>query len=79
MWGAYSNTQPGPGDLVPPPDGFATQTRPAKEDAVRFLIETIHRYPHEVTILAIGPLTNLALAMPVPVQFKHDGDHDGED
>jgi inosine-uridine nucleoside N-ribohydrolase len=61
--GAYSNTQPGPGDLVPPPDGFATHTRPAKEDAVRFLIETIHRYPHEVTILAIGPLTNLALAM----------------
>jgi inosine-uridine nucleoside N-ribohydrolase len=61
--GGYRRTQPGPGDLVPPPDGFATHTRPAKKDAVRFLIETFHRYPHEVTLLAIGPLTNVALAM----------------
>ncbi|MBV8815348.1 MAG: nucleoside hydrolase, partial [Verrucomicrobia bacterium] len=61
--GAYSQPQPGPGDLVPPPDGFATHTKPAKEDAVRFLIESFHRYPHEVTLLAIGPLTNVALAM----------------
>jgi inosine-uridine nucleoside N-ribohydrolase len=61
--GAYSNPQPGPGDLVAPLDGFATHTKPAKKDAVRFLIDTIHRYPHEVTILAIGPLTNVALAI----------------
>src|SRR5260370_5406585 len=61
--GAYRTTQPGPGQLVPPPDGFATHTKPAAEDAVSFIIETIHRYPHEVTILAIGPLTNVALAM----------------
>jgi purine nucleosidase len=61
--GAYSRTQPGPDDIVRPPDGFATHTRPAREDAVRFLIETFHRYPHEVTLLAIGPLTNVALAM----------------
>ena len=60
---AYRTPPPGPGDIVPPPDGFATHTRAAKKDAVRFLIETIHRYPHEVTILAIGPLTNLALAI----------------
>ena len=61
--GAYSKTQPGPGDLVPPPDGFATHTRPAKEDAVDFIIETIHRFPHEVTILEIAPPTNMALAI----------------
>jgi inosine-uridine nucleoside N-ribohydrolase len=61
--GAYLNPQPDPNDLVPPPDGFATHTRPAKKDAVRFIIDTIHRYPHEVTILAIGPFTNVALAM----------------
>jgi purine nucleosidase len=41
---AYSSTQPGPGDLVPPPDGFATHTKPAKKDAVDFIIETIHRF-----------------------------------
>jgi inosine-uridine nucleoside N-ribohydrolase len=61
--GAYKAPQPGPNDLVPPPDGFATHTRPARQDAVRFLIETFHRYPHEVNLLAIGPLTNVALAM----------------
>jgi inosine-uridine nucleoside N-ribohydrolase len=62
--GAYREAQSGPGDLVPPPpDGFATHTAPAKEDAVHFLIETFHHYPHEVTLLAIGPLTNVALAM----------------
>ena len=61
--GAYRKTQPGPGDLVPPPDGFATHTSPAKEDAVDFIIETIHRFPHEVTILEIAPPTNMALAI----------------
>ncbi|MBV9673783.1 MAG: nucleoside hydrolase [Verrucomicrobia bacterium] len=61
--GAYSKPQPGPDQLVPPPDGFASHTRPARQDAVDFIIETIHRNPNEVTILAIGPLTNLALAM----------------
>lgn len=50
-------------DLVPPPDGFAQHTKPAHEDAVDFMIETIHRYPHEVTILEIAPPTNLALAI----------------
>ncbi|HKX42953.1 MAG TPA: nucleoside hydrolase [Burkholderiaceae bacterium] len=49
--------------LVPPPDGFATHTRPAEQNAVDFIIETVHRYPHEVTILEIAPPTNLALAI----------------
>jgi purine nucleosidase len=54
--------QPNPKDLAPPPGGFATHTRPAKTDAVDFIIDTIHRYPHEVTILEIAPPTNLGLA-----------------
>ncbi len=33
-----------------------------KQNAVQFLIETFKAHPHEVTIVAIGPLTNLALA-----------------
>ena len=48
---------------MPPPDGFAKHTRPAFLDAVDFIIETIHRYPHQVTILEIAPPTNLALAI----------------
>jgi purine nucleosidase len=61
--GAYSSPQPDPAHLVKPPDGFATHTRPAKTDAVDFIIHTIHRYPHEITFLEIAPPTNLAMAM----------------
>ena len=57
--GAYAAPQPDPNHLVPPPDAFATHTRPAKEDAVDFIIQSIHRYPNEVSILAIAPLTIL--------------------
>jgi len=59
--GAFANS---PTDrLVAPPDGFATHTRPAEQNAVDFIIETVHRHPHEVTILEIAPPTNLALAI----------------
>jgi inosine-uridine nucleoside N-ribohydrolase len=61
--GAYAGPQPGPNDLVPPPDGFAQHTKPATQDAVDFMIDTIHRFPHDVTILEIAPPTNLALAI----------------
>ena len=61
--GAYSTPEPTKGQLVPPPDGFAKHTKPQDEDAVDFLIDTFHRYPHQVTLLALGPLTNVALAM----------------
>jgi inosine-uridine nucleoside N-ribohydrolase len=61
--GAYSSPQPNPNQLIPPPDGFATHTKPARQDAVDFIIKTVHRYPHEVTILEIAPPTNVALAI----------------
>lgn len=61
--GAYASAQPNPNQLGPPPDGFAKHTKLAAEDAVDFMIETVHRYPHEVTILEIAPPTNLALAI----------------
>jgi purine nucleosidase len=61
--GAYTAPRPDPNHLVAPPDGFATHTRPAKEDAIDFIIQSIHRYPNEVSILAIGPLTNIAIAV----------------
>lgn len=33
----------------------------APNTAVTFLRDMIHKYPHEITLLAIGPLTNVAL------------------
>jgi inosine-uridine nucleoside N-ribohydrolase len=61
--GAYAGPQPTADQIVPPPDGFATHTKTADKDAVDFMIETIHHYPHEVTILEIAPPTNLAIAI----------------
>jgi len=41
------------------PEGNPT-LKPEQEDAAHFIIRMLHRYPHEVTIYAAGPLTNLA-------------------
>lgn len=35
------------------------------EDAAHFIIRMLHKYPHEVTIYAGGPLTNLAQAISI--------------
>jgi purine nucleosidase len=62
--GAFASPPPtSKSDLVAPPDGFATHTRPQAQYAADFLIEQIHRYPHQVSILEIAPPTNLAMAI----------------
>ena len=38
-------------------------TKAADEDAAHFIIRMVHKYPHEVTIYAGGPLTNIAQAI----------------
>lgn len=60
--GAYQSP-PGSQPLVAPPDGFAASTVPKDQHAVDFIIDTIRSHPHEVSILALGPLTNIALAI----------------
>lgn len=44
--------------FLPPPQGKAVDKR-----AAEFIIETILNDPNQVTLVAIGPLTNLALAL----------------
>jgi inosine-uridine nucleoside N-ribohydrolase len=67
LWGVggswYKHPEPADGDLVAPLDGFATTARVQPQHAVSFIVETVKKYPHEVTLLAIGPLTNVALAI----------------
>lgn len=62
--GAFASPPPsGTGDLAPPPDGFATHTRVQRQHAIDFIIEQVRRYPNQVSILAIAPPTNLAMAI----------------
>ncbi len=58
----------GPFEIPPLIEG-APHTKPAAEDAAHFMIRMVHRYPHQVTIYAGGPLTDLALAIAIDPQF----------
>jgi len=62
--GAWSSPEPmSDADLKPSPDGFATHTVLQPRSAVDFIVDTVKANPNEITILAIGPLTNIALAV----------------
>jgi len=50
------------------PEGKPT-TKPADEDAAHFLVRMVRKFPHEVTIYAGGPMTNLALAISIDPEF----------
>jgi len=52
----------------PLPEGNPT-LKPETEDAAHFLIRMVHQYPHEVTIYAGGPLTNIAQAISLDPHF----------
>lgn len=53
---------PAPGAVTEPPGGFA-KARPKTEHAVDYIIETVKAQPGEVSLVALGPMTNLALAL----------------
>lgn len=55
--------------VVPPLVEGEPTTKPAKEDAAHFLIRMVHKYPHQVTIVAAGPLTDIALAVTIDPHF----------
>jgi inosine-uridine nucleoside N-ribohydrolase len=72
-WGdlaAHTSAQAYHPPFVLPPmvEGVAT-TKPLDEDAAHFLIRQVHAHPHQVTIYAGGPLTNIALALSIDPQF----------
>ncbi|KEQ53782.1 nucleoside hydrolase [Sphingobium chlorophenolicum] len=64
FYGAWSGPRPkSDAEVVPPPDGHAERTQIQRRDAVDFMIDAIRANPHQVTILALGPATNIALAI----------------
>ncbi|KUR79668.1 nucleoside hydrolase [Novosphingobium sp. Fuku2-ISO-50] len=46
-------------------------THAIAESAAQFLIRMVHKYPGEITIVACGPMTNLALAEKLDPDFAH--------
>jgi purine nucleosidase len=60
--GAYGEFSEAPDVVVAPPGGFAKK-QAEKMPAAEFIIEQVHKYPHEVTLYCGGPLTNVALAI----------------
>ncbi len=59
---------PGPWETPPLREG-ETRLQPIAEDAAHFMIRQVHAYPHQVTIYAAGPLTNVALAISIDPHF----------
>ena len=58
----------GPWDTPALAEGEPT-LRPLAEDAAHFLIRQIRAHPHEVTVYAAGPLTDVALAISLDPHF----------
>ena len=58
----------GPDEIRSVPEGMPT-IKPSEEDAPHFLIRQVRSHPHQVTIYAAGPLTNVALAIAIDPGF----------
>jgi inosine-uridine nucleoside N-ribohydrolase len=61
-------TSHGPYEVPPLREGNP-RTKALAEDAAHFLVRMVRQHPHEVTIYAGGPMTNLALALSLDPQF----------
>jgi len=82
-WGQQLSTLPATPGLIEPPAPAAPlgpwetpplaegepHTQPIAEDAAHFLIRQVRSHPHQVTIYAAGPLTDIALAVALDPHF----------
>jgi inosine-uridine nucleoside N-ribohydrolase len=54
---------------IPPMEEGMPALKAIDEDAAHFLIRQVRAHPHEVTIYAAGPMTNIALAISIDPEF----------
>jgi inosine-uridine nucleoside N-ribohydrolase len=64
-WGEWYSDEP----PRTPPGGFAS-IKAAAENAVDFLIRSVNDQPGEIALIAIGPLTNIAMAVSKDAAFS---------
>lgn len=65
LWPSYNTvnrTHYHPADVVPPLEEGRPTTQPSPEVAANFLVRKVREFPGQVSVLAMGPFTNLALA-----------------
>ena len=55
--------------LVPPSPAGEPKIKAAAETAAEFLVRKVHEFPGQITIIAAGPLTDLAIASRLDPQF----------
>jgi purine nucleosidase len=59
-----------PPEVVPDLVEGNPKIKASTEDAAHFIIRMVHQYPHQVTIYAGGPLTNIAQAISIDPQVS---------
>jgi len=60
---SFHKPEPKQADLVPPLGSFAGRAKVQKQHAVDFIIDTVRANPGEISLLVIGPVTNIAMAI----------------
>jgi inosine-uridine nucleoside N-ribohydrolase len=61
-----------PAEVVPPLEEGEPTTKVLAETAANFIVRKVREFPGEVTVLAMGPFTNLALAAKLDESFAKE-------
>lgn len=67
MLGTTVHGDDGMGNTNPPPP----KGKVIAQSAAEFIVEMAHSYPHEITLVPVGPLTNIALALLLDTQIAN--------